>query len=83
MNGISTPNAPTHADACADMGVNPQTHLMEIPQPKGAPTTFEIGPWQVIGASWLKSMEEGDIKHAILADDCGVSKTLTALTYIY
>lgn len=39
-------------------------------------------PWQVIGAAWLRQMEQTPIHGGILSDGCGTGKTNTILLHI-
>jgi SNF2 family DNA or RNA helicase len=38
--------------------------------------------WQVMGAAWILQQEQGLIGGGVVADDCGVGKTVSALTAI-
>ncbi|KAJ5409164.1 uncharacterized protein N7487_003523 [Penicillium crustosum] len=42
-----------------------------------------LKPWQVTGVSWMLQQEASPLHGGILADACGLGKTLTALTLIY
>lgn len=45
------------------------------------PTTLK--PWQVTGVSWMLQQEASPLRGGILADACGLGKTLTALTLVH
>ncbi|HEY0206645.1 MAG TPA: SNF2-related protein [Acetobacteraceae bacterium] len=49
-------------------------------QPSSAVSLY---PWQIMGAAWAIQMEEGPIGAALIADDVGLGKTLTALEVIH
>jgi SNF2 family DNA or RNA helicase len=38
--------------------------------------------WQVMGAAWILQQEDGPIGGGLVADDCGVGKTVSTLTAI-
>ncbi|OQD80065.1 hypothetical protein PENSOL_c279G03716, partial [Penicillium solitum] len=42
-----------------------------------------LKPWQVTGVSWMLQQEASPLHGGILADACGLGKTLTALTLIH
>ena len=73
---------------------NTAIHHTQIPldrdgQPVLTPTSSYpisptiLKPWQVTGVSWMLEQEASPLHGGILADACGLGKTLTALTLIY
>ncbi|OQD60625.1 hypothetical protein PENPOL_c022G04919 [Penicillium polonicum] len=42
-----------------------------------------LKPWQITGVSWMLQQEASPLHGGILADACGLGKTLTALTLTY
>jgi hypothetical protein len=52
------------------------------------PNTFQVPPtflklWQVTGVAWMLNQEESPLHGGLLADACGLGKTLSALTLIW
>ncbi|KAF9883275.1 hypothetical protein FE257_003795 [Aspergillus nanangensis] len=48
-----------------------------------ATSTIKLMPWQVVALHWMRSQEQSPIHGGILADDCGLGKTVSALSLIY
>jgi hypothetical protein len=42
----------------------------------------ELKPWQVIAVAWMGEQEKSPLKGGLLADACGMGKTLTTLTHL-
>ncbi|KAL2801512.1 P-loop containing nucleoside triphosphate hydrolase protein, partial [Aspergillus granulosus] len=74
-----TARAPPLADACKVIGIDPTK--LEV-SPKDHPL-FRLKAHQVTGVMWMQQQEAGPIHGGILADDCGLGKTLQALTLIW
>ena len=84
LNTIKNLIEPTYAEACPVFGLDPHADnpAIEIHQVGAPALRFTPKPWQIIGAAWIHAME-GTLGHALLADDCGIGKTLTLLTHVY
>jgi hypothetical protein len=64
--------------ACENMGLDPKDPSWVI---EGGKCTLH--PWQVIGADWLRRAHRDGGISPLLADDCGLGKTIQALAALY
>lgn len=72
-----------YIQACEHLGLPSDDPHWMIPQPDGTSQKCGLYPWQVIGADWLqRSKRVGNI-HPLLADDCGLGKTVQGLAAMY
>jgi hypothetical protein len=75
--------AAEYMQACEHLGLNPDDPSWMIDQGANEAKKATLHPWQVIGADWLRrSKRESDI-NPLLADDCGLGKTIQTLAAIY
>ncbi|KAL4981348.1 P-loop containing nucleoside triphosphate hydrolase protein [Aspergillus falconensis] len=70
--------APDYLDAAQMIGVDATEPVVEM----NDDLKTVLKPWQVTGVSWMLKQEAGPVKGGILADGCGLGKTLQALTLI-
>jgi SNF2-related domain len=75
--------AASYMQACKNMRLDPADPHWMVPQAGSPPKKCTLHPWQVIGADWLRrSKREADIS-PLLADGCGLGKTIQTLAAIY
>ncbi|KAI9882134.1 MAG: hypothetical protein M1823_006119 [Watsoniomyces obsoletus] len=76
---ISTVSAdePTFQEACQALHLDPTR-----PQILGQDSDLRLHEWQVSAILWMKNQERSDFKCGIIADDCGLGKTITSLSLI-
>ncbi|KAL4909608.1 P-loop containing nucleoside triphosphate hydrolase protein [Aspergillus multicolor] len=74
----SSATAPSLERAGTDCGLNSPIKLQE----RNEKETVLKG-WQVRAIAWMLAQEEGELKSGILADGCGLGKTLTVLYFLY
>lgn len=83
---LRVPATPPSFDAAiAYLGLKVDDRSQAIPHP---PNTFQVSPtflkpWQVTGVAWMLEQEASPLYGGILADACGLGKTLTALTLVW
>ena len=80
---LSTVTAPVkpYEEACLALGLDPVW-------PKLDPTdesdkALVLKPWQVTGILWMLDNEDSFIRGGIVADDCGLGKTILTLAMVY
>ncbi|KAL3454932.1 hypothetical protein BJX64DRAFT_295560 [Aspergillus heterothallicus] len=76
----NTARAPSLHDACTTLGVDPTTFELPLGEDQ-APVGLKL--YQVSGVAWMIGQEKGHICGGILVDDCGLGKTLQALSLVY
>ena len=72
---------PEYDDACELLSLDP-----EEPVPEAISTEcrrFVLKPWQVTGVAWMMRQEASVLGGGVVADDCGVGKTVLTLALIY
>jgi SNF2 family DNA or RNA helicase len=47
------------------------------------PQLLQLNEWQVTGVHWALQQEQGPVGGGLVADDCGVGKTVLALSLVY
>ncbi|RDW89931.1 uncharacterized protein DSM5745_01706 [Aspergillus mulundensis] len=72
-------DAPSLEDACRMLGLNSTRPAI---RPENGPETVLKG-WQVRAIAWMLAQEKGNFRSGILADACGLGKTLTLLSFLY
>lgn len=80
MNKISTVSAPTctYATGCDYLELDHHEPRLRAAGGDGV----VLNPWQVTGASWALMRETGPCQGGIIADACGIGKTIQMLTVI-
>lgn len=80
MNKISNVSAPTisYKKACARLLLDPNEPKLRAAGGEGV----TLNPWQVTGLQWALSQEEGPIRGGVIADACGIGKTIQMLSVI-
>lgn len=76
----------TVGEACRRLGLkrDPVSRLpMLDPGHASGIEPFALRPWQATGVQWMFSQESEPIRGGIVADACGMGKTLMALTLIF
>ncbi|KAF7512804.1 hypothetical protein GJ744_000371 [Endocarpon pusillum] len=82
QRNIATVTRPTpdYEDACEQLELDPQ--LLQIPGDDPTGPLMRLKPWQVTGAALMEQMETSPLKGGVVADNCGLGKTiLTSSTY--
>jgi hypothetical protein len=64
---------PTYQEACDILGIDRNLPLMG---------PLELQPWQVNAVAWMLQQELTSAKGGILADDCGLRKTVACLSLV-
>jgi SNF2 family DNA or RNA helicase len=88
-----SPSIPTYSDPAKTQeeirdllkNIRPDEELTEEQKnhvPPGLKPELKLMPHQALGVGWMKKMEEGTNKGAILADDMGLGKTLQTIALI-
>lgn len=75
-SSLSASARPVYAAAAA-LNLDPATRVLSPQCPN-----LVLEPWQVSGVDWMLEQEDSPVKGGILADDCGLGKTITALALI-
>lgn len=44
--------------------------------------TLQLQPWQVTRVAWMQKQEQSALAGGILADECGLGKTITCLQLV-
>lgn len=70
--------APDYKTACANLHMDPKDPHYMVDGVK-----CSLKPWQVIGVDWLRSCRALSGINPLLADDCGLGKTLQGLGGVY
>ncbi|KAI9674034.1 MAG: hypothetical protein M1829_003877 [Trizodia sp. TS-e1964] len=78
VNDCSADN-PTYQDSCRSLGLDPDSPFLEALSKK----PLRLKPWQITGIAWMHQQERGPIAGGIIADGCGLGKTIQTLSYIY
>ncbi len=80
MNKISTVSAPTpsYKDACDELHLDPKEPRLMSAGGDGV----VLNPWQVIGMAWAMGQEAGPSRGGVIADACGIGKTIQMLSVI-
>jgi hypothetical protein len=80
MNKVSTVSAPTpsYQDACDELHLD---HMEPRLMSAGGDGVV-LNPWQVIGVAWAMSQEAGPCRGGVIADACGIGKTIQMLGVI-
>jgi SNF2 family DNA or RNA helicase len=76
----------TVGEACRRLGIrrDPISRLPILgPGENSGTQPFTLRPWQVTGVQWMFTQESEPIRGGIVADACGMGKTLMALTLIF
>jgi SNF2 family DNA or RNA helicase len=82
----STP--PDYHNACAMLGLDPNNpYLPQVPAEVGLSTDasaprLRLKEWQVVGIAWMFHQENSPIGGGVVADDCGLGKTIQTLAFI-
>ena len=72
-------SVPTQTEAGKILGIDPRRPLLF----EGSEHETRLNPWQTSGAVKMVKTEGQPLGGGILGDDCGLGKTLTALTLVY
>ncbi|KAI9035035.1 uncharacterized protein KD926_004699 [Aspergillus affinis] len=72
--------APSYLESCHELGLD-RTHPVVSGAAGAEPVALK--PWQVVAVEWMRRQEQLPIRGGLLADGCGLGKTLTALSLIY
>lgn len=77
MNRVSNVSAPTpdYQLACEELELDPKEPRLMSAGGDGV----LLNPWQVIGVAWGLGQEAGPCCGGIIADACGIGKTIEAL----
>jgi SNF2 family DNA or RNA helicase len=67
----------SYPDACAHLGLDPPNPVLDEKVPH-----FSLKPWQVTGSDFAIRQEASEIRGGIIADDCGLGKTVTLLSVV-
>jgi SNF2-related domain len=77
---VSVPT-PSYEDSCTLLGLQASRPALD---PKDSSAgALVLKPWQVTGAAWMDQSEDSFIHGGVVADDCGLGKTILTLYHIY
>ncbi len=69
----------SYTDVYKDLGLNPVRPRCIV---SGLSEGLLLNPWQVIGTAWAIQQEAGPVHGGIIADACGIGKTVQMLSVI-
>jgi hypothetical protein len=80
MKKVSTVSAPTpsYKDACDELYLN----YVEPRLMSAGGDGVVLNSWQVIGMAWAMGQEAGPCRGGVIADACGIGKTIQMLSVI-
>ncbi|KAL4777955.1 SNF2 family N-terminal domain-containing protein [Aspergillus varians] len=73
---------PCYQTSCTSLSVRPD-HPSVGPCSTRPVEEVVLMPWQVSGVAWMIEQEQSPVRGGILADQCGLGKTLQALMLVY
>ena len=81
--GVSA-QPPQYVDACRSLKIDPKEPRWEhgYYADDNRADTLVLKPWQVQGAAWILQQEQGPLGAYLLADACGIGKTIQVLCSI-
>lgn len=74
--------ATPYTEACDQLGLDKANPKLDVEDSTDVLPTI-LKPWQVTAIAWLQKLEKSPIGGGILADGCGLGKTLSALSLVY
>lgn len=77
ITGISA-RTDTYEEACSELNINPDEPKYPADNP-----TLTLNPWQVAGLRWGINQEICPVRGGIIADSCGIGKTIQMLAIIH
>jgi SNF2 family DNA or RNA helicase len=80
MTQVSDVSARTrsYASACERLRLDPKEPRVSVEDGEGV----LLNPWQVMGVAWAVEQEDGPIRGGLIADACGIGKTIQMLSVI-